>query len=217
MINFFLRIKHWQLFQLLFVGPIAIQMILMMIFLNSAIETGDPQAMIRFFNFFPVIMFIIMFGYMGWIYSIGAGFQKLLPEHVKMPLKTFTTFLVIAGLNLVAFSVFITFAVNDISDSVQSGSTPSLSYLQVIPIFILTNLFSLFCIVYSFYFAAKTLKSVELQRDAYSEHYLGYLFLFWFSIIGIWIIQPKVNKLVEGTFQPTDPNKPINNSKDLLD
>ena len=57
------------------------------------------------------------------------------------------------------------------------------------------HLFSMFCIFHSAYFVAKTIKIAELQRKVGFSDFLGEFFLLWFYIIGIWVLQPKVNKL----------------------
>ena len=49
---------------------------------------------------------------------------------------------------------------------------------------------------YAMIFAAKTLKSAELKREAKISDYLGDFFLVWFFPIGIWIIQPRIHKLI---------------------
>ncbi|MEJ2267947.1 MAG: hypothetical protein P8X70_02635, partial [Nanoarchaeota archaeon] len=43
---------------------------------------------------------------------------------------------------------------------------------------------------------AKMIASAELKRKATSSDYIGYIFLLWFSPIGIWFIQPKVQKII---------------------
>ena len=49
---------------------------------------------------------------------------------------------------------------------------------------------------YAMIFAAKNLKSVELEREAKISEYLGDFFLVWFFPIGIWILQPRIHKLI---------------------
>jgi bacteriorhodopsin len=60
------------------------------------------------------------------------------------------------------------------------------------------HLFSMFYIFYTLYFAAKTVKTVELQREVTFSDFAGEFFLIWFYPVGVWIIQPKVNKMIEG-------------------
>ena len=47
------------------------------------------------------------------------------------------------------------------------------------------------------YFVAKTLKTVELQKEVLFSDFAGEFFIVWFFPIGIWIIQPKINKIIE--------------------
>jgi hypothetical protein len=48
---------------------------------------------------------------------------------------------------------------------------------------------------YTLWFNAKTFKSVELQREALIGDYIGEFFLLWYFPIGIWFIQPRINKI----------------------
>jgi hypothetical protein len=47
------------------------------------------------------------------------------------------------------------------------------------------------------YFVAKTFKTVELQREVSFSDFVGEFFMIWFYPVGIWIIQPKINKMIE--------------------
>jgi hypothetical protein len=59
------------------------------------------------------------------------------------------------------------------------------------------HFFAMFCIFYCLYFVAKTFKTVELQREVTFSDFAGEFFLFWFFPIGVWIVQPKINKMIE--------------------
>jgi hypothetical protein len=62
---------------------------------------------------------------------------------------------------------------------------------------IFLHLFSMVCIILGLRFAAKTMKSVELGRMVKFGDYAGEFFLIWFSPIGVWVLQPRLNKLTE--------------------
>ncbi|MBI3240197.1 MAG: hypothetical protein HYZ43_15335 [Flavobacteriia bacterium] len=47
------------------------------------------------------------------------------------------------------------------------------------------------------------LKSVELQREAVYTEYSSDFFLIWFFPVGVWSIQPRINRIVQGN-QHTD-------------
>jgi hypothetical protein len=51
--------------------------------------------------------------------------------------------------------------------------------------------------LYAMIFASKTLKSAELKREATLSDYLGDFFLIWFYPLGIWILQPRIHKLLK--------------------
>lgn len=59
------------------------------------------------------------------------------------------------------------------------------------------HLLSMFGILYSIYFSAKTFKTVELQRNVQFSDFAGEFFLIWFYFIGVWIIQPKINQFLK--------------------
>jgi hypothetical protein len=48
---------------------------------------------------------------------------------------------------------------------------------------------------YILYFVAKTMKSVEMQKTVTFNDYAGEFFLIWFFPIGIWFLQPRINKI----------------------
>lgn len=49
-----------------------------------------------------------------------------------------------------------------------------------------------------FYILGKMLKTAELQRIPKGDEFMGEILLFWISLVGIWILRPRINKLVEG-------------------
>tara|TARA_B110000046_G_C13016331_1_gene408942 strand:+ start:1352 stop:1558 length:207 start_codon:yes stop_codon:yes gene_type:complete len=59
------------------------------------------------------------------------------------------------------------------------------------------HLLSMFGIFHSLWFNAKVIKSIELHRTGTFGEFAGEFFLIWFFPIGIWFIQPKINKMME--------------------
>ncbi len=49
------------------------------------------------------------------------------------------------------------------------------------------------------YFCSKIYKTAVLQREVTLGDHIGELFAAWFLFVGIWIMQPKINKLESGT------------------
>jgi hypothetical protein len=76
-------------------------------------------------------------------------------------------------------------------------------YWLLIALFFIEILFLAFCLffvlafVYVCYFTARTYKTVELQRKVIFAEFSKEFALIFFLPIGIWILQPMINKLAE--------------------
>jgi len=128
--------------------------------------------------------------FLGWFYSLGTNLHKKLPETVNMNLKKFKIFLLIPAIYMVLF----TFYMSSIFSNVSTGIEPNPAIWGIIfPL----HLFSMFCLFYCLYFISKELKAVEWQKPVTFSDFAGEFFLIWFFPLGIWIIQPRINKLFE--------------------
>ena len=226
--SIFHRAKHWQLFTFLFGGVIIFQL-LMMIYMSDimreSILTNRPPSMSRFFWFFIPMILIVMFITYGWQWSIGSGLKDKLPRGVRMNFKLFRAFMIVPVIYVVVYLSFIfmmfsrmenVFNTSNPADAIQLISSIFFGVLIMFPF----ALFAMFCMFYGFYFCAKTLKSIELGREAELNDYIGYFFLFWFNFVGFWIIQPSVNRITsEGwTPPPTPPGyEPITDPDSTFD
>lgn len=194
----FLRLKHWQLFVLLLGIPVVMEIFMV----STMITTRDFTIVMKAF---PVMMAVMMAVFFGWFYALGTGLHKKLPETVPMNLGLFKAFLLIPVVYIIGFSFYMTHLMGFMmtADLIPAHNTPpgpipvrDLSpelgaFFLIVPL----HLCSMFCIFYCIYFIAKALKAVELQRPVVLGDYIGEFFLIWFYIVGVWIIQPKVNKL----------------------
>jgi len=179
----FLRLKHWQLFLLLFGIPIIFQFVIM----GSVIFSNNPNTML---TAFPLMMFLIVAIFFGWFYALGTNLHKKLPIDTPMNLTKFKIFLFIPVVYMVLISLFMVVLVPAL---VVNGPQSFTSFAIIFPI----HIFSMFCIFYCLYFISKALKTVESQRQVTFSDYAGEFFLIWFYPIGIWLIQPRINKLFE--------------------
>jgi len=57
------------------------------------------------------------------------------------------------------------------------------------------HLFVMICMFYLLYFVSKSLVMAETNKPASFCDYAGPFFLLWFFPVGIWIVQPRVNRL----------------------
>lgn len=200
LIERFLRAKHWQLFFLTFGIPMGFQIIMMgSILANFGNGTGpDISFMTSYFRLFPILMIIFMGVFFGWFWAIAIGLQKKVPEGVKMKTKKFKVFFFIPLTYMLLISIGIGMAMSGLTERIEGGDQPDVGLVGgIMGIVFPLHLFSMFCIFYTLYFVAKTFKTVELQRETTFSDFAGEFFMIWFYPIGIWIIQPKVNKMIE--------------------
>lgn len=181
--SFLLRLKHWQLFLLV----IGIPFVLQIISLTTIIVAQDPAI---FLKVFPVLMIFFMGTMFGWFYALGTNLHKKLPNTVNMNLTRFKIFLFFP----VVYMLFIFIILFGVFSNMTSNEGPPLWPMALI---LPLHFFSMFCIFYCLYFNAKSLKSVELQREVTFNDYAGEFFLLWFFPIGIWILQPRINNMFD--------------------
>lgn len=202
-IKLFLRAKHWQLFVVGFVPVIIFYTNTMLsVFENDFIHNPeDVSFMFESYKYFGLVMVIIGIVNYGWIWAIGVGLQSKLPPYVTMKIRKFKWFIGIPFFYLMAISLIMSYSFSTLLPNMIGGDfEPNISMIVgAILVIVPLHLFSLFAIFYSMYFAAKTVKSVELQREVIFSDFIAEFFLIWFFPIGVWILQPKINRLEEGT------------------
>jgi hypothetical protein len=200
--NQFLRAKHWQLFLLTVAIPFIFQMVVMVtmtIKMVNPANLGDPMFMFGYMKIFPIMMALLMGVLFGWFWSVAVGLQPKVPAHVKMKVRKFKVFFFLPLIYLFGFLLFFAFLP---FNQIGTESTPNLGFVGLfMAIVVPLHLFAMFCIFYSLYFVAKTFKTVELQREVTFSDFAGEFFLFWFFPIGVWIVQPKINRMVEPSAQ----------------
>jgi hypothetical protein len=185
----FLFLKHWQLFLLLVIAPIILQILLM-----GNLLTGTPQRIILVCS---AIMTLFTGTYFGWLYTLGQNLHRKLPPDVFMNLARFRTFLIIP---IVYIMVILVYLLQLPYDNPTNIPVPP----SILPLILPVHLFSMFCIIYSLYFVAKALKAVEKQAAVTSGDYIGEFILLWFFPLGIWLIQPRINKLFSASADDND-------------
>jgi hypothetical protein len=63
--------------------------------------------------------------------------------------------------------------------------------------------------LYTDYFVAKALKSVEMDRESNFDDFTGDFFSFVFFPIGVWWLQPRINNIFDKESTPFDPDAPL--------
>lgn len=187
MINLLLKAKHWQIFLLTFGIPFGIQLIMMIVLFGSLVteSASAPDTMFVYMRIFPVLMGIFSLTLFLWFWSVAIGLQSKIPEEAKMNVKLFKVFFFIPMIYILFFVIYFMIAI-------ESGGPNPMVFAIIFPL----HLFSMFCMFYSLYFVARTIKTVELHRKVTFGDFAGEFFLIWFYPIGIWFVQPKINAMV---------------------
>lgn len=197
MMNIFLKAKHWQLFILTFGLPMIFQVFVMSSMILGIENQTEPEvtSMLSFMAFFPLVMLVFVIVYYGWFWSVAIALQNKLPEDVSMKVKKFKIFFFIPFIYILLLILIIAVAISGLFPSYINQDFNII--ISIIAAIIPLHLFSMFCILYSMYFVAKTIKTVELQKEVKFEDFVGEFFMIWFYPVGVWILQPKINKMIE--------------------
>jgi hypothetical protein len=197
----FLTLKHWQLFVLLMGLPLVIQFVT----IGSVFSDNVPSTLLFLF---PVMMIVIIGLFFGWFYSLGTNLHKKLPPTATMSLIRFKIFLFVPVVYLFLISVFTIVMVTNPSTEWQPNPA-------IVAVVIPLHLLSMFSIFYCLYFIAKALKSVEWQKSVTFSDFVGEFFMIWFYPFGIWMLQPRINKLFD-TSVDDDKNQLFENDNDQI-
>jgi hypothetical protein len=134
------------------------------------------------------LMILYLLGFLAWFGSMGLFFRSI----AKPELRTGTQFFYFSLVYPVVYvPIFFFLVVPDIG----------LPVWVILPL----HLACMVCLLYLLYFTSKNLVLVETGKPVSFYEYAGPFFLLWFFPIGVWVIQPKVNRLYGqryGTIRP---------------
>jgi len=115
-----------------------------------------------------------------WLWCLGAFLNSLVAMRLRPKLSFFGFAIVYPPLYMPLFMAYF-----------QSLSFKPLLLLAIFPL----HFFAMFCLLYDLYFVSKSLALAEKQRSVSLGDYLGYLCALWIFPVGVWIIQPRINRL----------------------
>ena len=165
--NLFLRAKHWQVFLLFVVG------ILPLVF-------GS--------RLWPFALFS-QFYYFAWLWTAGSFLATVTRPALRLKLRFFRFAVLFLA---VYFFVAITILPNLLRNKIDLPDTA----LNVLGALFIPMIFhAIICVLYVLYFVSKSLSLAEAGRPVSALDYTGSFFLIWFFLLGVWIIQPRINRL----------------------
>jgi hypothetical protein len=174
-VTFFLRAKSWQIFLLLFGLMLIAQVTVIASFPDGR---NSPESIRNSLLLFGFMTALFMFCYLGWIWSVGSFLNSSVLAALRMRMGWFR----FAAIYPAAyFFVFIAFF-----------QAPN---LDVFAIILPLHLLAMFCMFYNLYFVSKNLVLAETGKQASFYNFAGPLFLIWFFPIGIWFVQPRINRI----------------------
>ena len=171
----FLTMKAWELFLLLFVSPTLLP-------IAFALNTGENREIF----FFLIMLFMVFLAlcFYGWLWTLGIRLNKKVDAEPKTESRIFKYCMTFALLYILFFLLYPVF-------KRILGFEADIGIDHLMPFHFIT----LICIIYGFYFTSKHLVTIEKQKKASFQEYIGTIILFWFYPIGVWFIQPRVNKI----------------------
>ncbi|HXN26168.1 MAG TPA: hypothetical protein VN902_03545 [Candidatus Acidoferrales bacterium] len=171
----FVRAKHWQIF-LLFVllGAISEFPVLG----NFAAAVKSPEGYGAVLILTEVLTAMAVWCFLLWLWSAGSFLTAVAPAPLRLKKKFFS------------FTVLFTAIYVPVSIALFQSINPKL-FVITIPV----HLFAVFCMFYNLYFVAEGLVIAEIRKRPSFFDCAGPFFLIWFFLIGVWFIQPRINRL----------------------
>ena len=170
----FLKMKAWQLFVLLFGAHF-----LMMAF---GMIGGDPR---RMFTIMPIGMLVFLAVFMGWFWTLGIYTNRWVPEEIRPSPRRFRLGLGYAAVYMLFFLVFFIL--------MSSGRGGGGLFALIFPF----HIFAMVCMFYALYFVAKNFVMAERKQEVGFYVFAAPFFLIWMYPIGVWFIQPRINRMFE--------------------
>lgn len=186
--NILLRLKDWKLFLLIFGLPLLFQAAFIWVILTSFPSEPISSSLLYSYIIYGILILILFSSiFISWLWGITVGLQKYIPETFRFSTTTFKIVSIVPLIYLITMGL--------VAGGMLSPSNHNiiLSNVGLFIVLILFHLFAVYCIFYAIYIAAKTFRTVELQREVTFTDFAGDFFLIWFYPIGIWTIQPKLN------------------------
>ena len=136
---------------------------------------------VGFFGFLGLNWLVSMIVIIAWMYSIGISANSQLTNGLKENQIIYNVGFLIPFIYGILYSVLF----------FQAGLIQPPVWL------IFLHLVSMIGMFYGLWFTSKQFATFKKGEKVKFSDYIGPLLLFWFSPIGVWFIQPKINELFQ--------------------
>jgi hypothetical protein len=111
--------------------------------------------------------------------------NNCVPIEIKPKSKLFRFSILYSAIYALVFQLFFITA----ASGTNSGGAMSVIFPM--------HLLGMFCMFYALYFVAKNIATFEKGKEVKFSEFKGAFFMLWFFPIGIWYIQPRINRIYE--------------------
>lgn len=225
--DFFLRARHYVLFIPLILPNVASlyfqfkYMKWISNFQQEVIAGANPVDYLYGFDLAEYrttfLVFLLMYTIavatqFGWWYRVSTGLRKYLPEGTNLKPKRFRIALVVAVLYTVFTIVGQLYAFEWAGDKIpglleivssEQAPDPEMmqgfisNFFKVWLMLLPVGVFGFAAMAYLAYYAGKTIRCIEEEKPVRGGAVAGYAILSFLLYIGIWILQPKIRRLLE--------------------
>ena len=184
--RFLLGAKHWQVF-LAFLALLLVE--------RSATEPAVATASISMSYLSLLARMLPGLCYWIWFWALGSVLNSIVHPELRPRRVVFLTATTFVGLFATLFEPMIL--------------VTRMDWDTMLTILYFSLFFLIFFECYVLYFLARNLVLAETTRPVSFRDFIGSFLLFWFYPIGIWFLQPRINRLYAetmGTAQEAAPN-----------
>lgn len=196
--HIFLKAKHWQLFIFIFILPaIVFGIFFITTFISIYTGTTTHVQTIEDLSWYRPLIALISMIPLLWFLCIGLGTRKLTPPAMRKKSGFFVFAIIYSCIEpLLAAWLEIAMMREIISPGEHAIDSPAL-FIPTVSLMILALIFCVFCTLYCMFYTARSYKSAELQQNPRFEDYIVECIYFIFPFIGVWMIQPEINKMAD--------------------
>ncbi len=188
MIEKFLKAKHWQIF-LLTVGFQALLQVKLIPFIVSLNNTKITLYVI------PILILLSLSGFYLYFWTVTIGLHKELSDGLKLKIIGFKIKFFYLLFHLIGFSIIGVISFLGLFNNYFANRGGFIFGPQMI--FIPIHLFAIYCFFSLLYTISKAIGRLKHNdRVSFSKNIGNFLLMCLFPI-GIWIIQPTINKLIK--------------------
>lgn len=186
--EFVARLKAWQVFILLVLPMFASQFYLVSNMPSPSSSLRPPsmeefEALFRQTLLMTLLMVVLL---LGWLLSIGFAANRRVEQNIRLNSNLAICCAIFAASYIALAQVIFPVPGSNSSGGVSVG--------VIVPL----HMLAMFAIFYVLGFAARNIIMAERQAKVSFFDYSGPFFLMWFFPIGLWFVQPRVNRLIAG-------------------